>query len=70
VCERAVGPVGEDLLGLGVATVVFFGLGGLVGGAGEDGVIAPGVEQFALPWGLRSLTRRTISQAVIVCPLG
>src|SRR5439155_6938129 len=48
VGEGAVGPVGEDLLGLGVAAVVFFGLKHREWRVGEDGVVAPGGEQFAL----------------------
>ena len=47
--ERAVTPVGEDLLGLGVAAVVLFGLDGLERGVGEHGVVAPGGEQLTLP---------------------
>jgi hypothetical protein len=48
VRERPVGPVGEDLLGPGVAAMVFFGLDDLEWGVGEDGVVAPGGEQLAL----------------------
>ena len=51
VRERAVGPVGEDLLGLGVAAVVLFGLEHHERGVGEHRVVAPGGEQLALPGG-------------------
>ena len=51
VSERAVGPVSEDLLGLSVATVVFLGLDQGERRVGEDGVVAPGGEQLALPGG-------------------
>jgi multiple sugar transport system permease protein len=47
----AVAPVGEDLFSLGVAAVVLFGLEHDERGVGEDGVVAPGREQFALPGG-------------------
>ena len=49
--EGPVTPVGEDLLGLGVAAVMLFGLEHHERGVGEDGVVAPGSEQFALPGG-------------------
>jgi hypothetical protein len=49
VRERAVGPVGEDLLGLGVPTVVFLSLEHHERGVGEDGVISPCGEQLTLP---------------------
>jgi hypothetical protein len=51
VGERAVAPVGEDLLGPGVAAVVLFGLERHERGVGEDGVVAPGGEQLALAGG-------------------
>jgi len=51
VRERAVGPVGEDLLGLGVAAVLLLGLEGLERRVGEDGMVAPGGEQLTLPGG-------------------
>ena len=54
VGEGAVTPVREDLLGLGVAAVMLFGLEHHERGVGEDGVVAPGSEQFALP-GCRGL---------------
>ena len=47
--EGPVGPVGEDLLGLGVATVLLFCLEHREWRVGEDGVVAPGGEQLALP---------------------
>ena len=68
--ERAVDEVGEDLLALGVAAVLGFGLGQDERGVGEHGVVAPGREQLALAGlasRLRSLTRRTISRAVTAC---
>jgi len=46
--ERAVGPVGEDLLGLGVAAVVLLSLEHRERRVGEDGVVPPGGEQLAL----------------------
>ena len=49
--ERAAGPVGEDLLGLGVAAVVLLGLDYHVGGVDEQGVIAPGSNSSPWPWG-------------------
>ena len=49
--ERAVSPVGEDLLHDRVVTVLFFGLGQLERGIGEDGVVAPGGKQLVLPGG-------------------
>ena len=55
VSERAVGPVSEDLLGLSVATVVFLGLDQGERRVGEDGVVAPGGEQLALPGGGRGV---------------
>jgi hypothetical protein len=48
VGERAVGPVGEDLLGLAVATVLLFGLDLRERRVGEDRVVPPGGEQLAL----------------------
>ena len=69
--ERAVGPVGEDLLGLGVAAVLF--LGRQVNG---ESVKTAWYRQAvnSSPWPraalrLRSLTRRTMSRAVMACPL-
>jgi hypothetical protein len=49
VGQRAVGPVGEDLLSLGVAAVLLFGLQHGERRVGEQGVVAPGGEQLALP---------------------
>ena len=65
-----VGQVREDLLDLGVVTVVFFGLEQDERGVGEDSVVAP--EGNSSPWPsarVRSLTRRTISRAVIALPV-
>ena len=69
--KRAVGPAGEDLLGLSVAAVLLFGLGQGERRVGEDRVVPPGGDQLAWPWAasrLRSLTRRTMSRAVMACP--
>ena len=49
--ERAAGPVGEDLLGLSVAAVAFFGLVQGEGGVGEHGMVALGGEQLIPPGG-------------------
>jgi hypothetical protein len=49
--QGPVGPAGEDLLGLGVAAVVFFGLQHHDRGIGEQGVVAPGGEKLALARG-------------------
>ena len=48
VSERPVGPVGEDLLGLGVAAVLLLGLQHRERRVGEDSVVTPGAEQFTL----------------------
>ncbi len=47
--EGAVGPAGEDLLGLDVAAVLLLGPDSLERRVGEDDVVAPGGEQLALP---------------------
>ena len=51
VRQGPVGQVGEHLLHLGMVTVVFLGLEGGERGVGEDGVVAPGAEQFVLALG-------------------
>ena len=51
VRQGPVGQVGEHLLGLGVAAVVFFGLEGCERGVSEHGVVAPGREQLTLAAG-------------------
>lgn len=51
VRERAVVPVGEDLLDDGVVAVFFFCLRQDERRVGEYGVVAPGGEQLALPRG-------------------
>ena len=69
--QGPVNQIGEDLLHLGVAAVVLLSLEGGERGVGEDGVVTPGGKQFVLApggLGLRSLTRRTISRAVIAWP--
>ena len=48
VGERAVGPVPEDLFGLGVVAVLLYGLEQGERRVGEDGVVAPGGEQLTL----------------------
>jgi hypothetical protein len=49
VGQGPVGPVSEDLFGLGVAAVVFFCLEHGERGIDEHCVVAPGGEQFFLP---------------------
>ena len=49
--KRAVGPAGEDLLGLSVAAVLLFGLGQGERRVGEDRVVPPGGDQLALALG-------------------
>ena len=51
VRQGPVGQVGEDLFDLGVVAVVLLGLEGGERGVGEDGVVTPGGEQFALARG-------------------
>src|SRR5262245_22986930 len=50
--EGAVTPVGEHLLGLGVAAVLLLGLEHHERRIGEDGVVAPGGEQLILAPGI------------------
>jgi len=47
--ERPVAPVREDLLHDRVVAVLALGLGSLERRVGEDGMVAPGGEQLALP---------------------
>ena len=47
--QGSAGDVGEDLLHNGVVAVLPLGLDQLERGVGEDGVVAPGGEQLALP---------------------
>ena len=51
VGQRAVGPVGEDLLGLGMAAVLLLGLQHGERRVGEDRVVPPGGDQLALAGG-------------------
>ena len=65
--QRRAGGVGDDLLDDGVVAVLAFGLQYLERAGDEDGVVAPGVEQRALPGGgvrVEALTRRTINRPV------
>jgi len=57
VRQRPVVQVGEELLDDGVAAVLLLGLGEFVGAVGEDGVVAPGGEQLALPGAAFALSR-------------
>jgi hypothetical protein len=69
--RRPVGPVGEHLLHDGMAAVVLFGLQSGERGVGEHGVVAQTQNSASWPAAalrLRSLTRRTISRAVMACP--
>jgi hypothetical protein len=71
VHEGAADQVCEDLLDNGVVAVRRFGLDHLERGVGEQGVVALGGNSSSRPWAalqLRSLTRRTISRAVIAWP--
>ncbi len=66
--EGAVGPVGEDLLGLGVAAVVLLGLDIVNGESVKTAWWRQAVNSSPWPWAawrLRSLTRRTIRRAVM-----
>jgi hypothetical protein len=68
VRQRAVAPVREHLLDLGVVAVLLLGPKQGEWGVGEDQVVSPGGKSSACPaaaWVFRSRTRRTISRAVI-----
>ena len=69
--EGAVGQVREDLLDDRMAAVLLLGLEYHKWGVAEYGVVAPEGNSSSWPWAawrLRSLTRRTISRAVMACP--
>jgi len=55
VGQGPVGPVGEDLLGPGVAAVLLFGLEQGERGVGEDRVVAPGRNSSPCPAAARTL---------------